>query len=162
MVKRIAILFCILLSANLVGCAGMDGAIVPVEQRSLQCIHEVNMSKDQIFDKSLEWMARTFVDSKAVIELKDKDNGKIIGKGITSFLRAGIASIPCRYTLIIDIKDGKYRTTYENFVGLWGEYHNNPMPLENKDFVDQVKAKLALTDNTLFEYLESSKSSDKW
>jgi hypothetical protein len=100
MAKKIATLFCILLSANLVGCAGLE--IVPVEQRSLQCIHEVNMSKDQIFDKSLEWMAQTYVDSKEVIEIKDKENGKIIGKGLTRILINGISTLPCRYTFIID------------------------------------------------------------
>jgi hypothetical protein len=127
----------------------------------MQKVHEIDLTKNEIYDLSLEWMARTFFDNKEIIEVQDKDNGKIIGKGIV-FFRGKIgwfsADIPCRFTLIVEAKDNKYRTTYNNFVGLHGENQTRPEPLQQKDYVDSVKAKLAAIDEDLYNYLKKSKS----
>ena len=110
-------------------------------------------------------MYQTFLDPKEVIELGDKDDGKIIGKGIIMF-RGKIgwfsADIPCRFTLILEAKDNKYKTTYGNFVGLWGESYSRPEPLEEKKYIDEVKAKLVLIDDDLYNYLIKSKSNMNW
>jgi hypothetical protein len=142
----------------LTACAGMM-TIVPQEERSLQLVREIRLSKDQIFDKSLEWMAQTFVDSKSVIELKDRDNGKIIGKGVTKF-RNAVVYVPCRFTLILEVKDGKYRTTFTNFTGLWND--GSSSLLEYKSQIDDVKASLVLINASLYEYLKNSNSSSNW
>ncbi len=81
-------------------------------------------------------MAKTFLDSKAVIEIKDPENGKIVGKGIT-FVRSGIAMLDCRFTLTIDVKDGRYRTTYENFVFTSAEHGD--YPVKKKAMADRIK-----------------------
>jgi len=154
---------CILSVSAFASCASMPKA--PIEDRSAQKVHDIDLTKNEVYDISLEWMARTFFDSKEVIELKDKDNGKIIGKGITTFKgKIGWFSsiIPCRFTLIIEAKDNKYRTTYTNFVGLWGENQSRPEPLEQKAYVDAVKAKLAIIDDDLYGYLKKSKSNRDW
>lgn len=53
------------------GCAMTKPApVVPPEELTLQEIHEINLSKDAIFTKSLEWMAQAFVYSTQVIELQ--------------------------------------------------------------------------------------------
>ena len=147
----------------LASCA--SAPIAPIEDRSMQKVHDIDLTKDEIYDLSLEWMARTFFDTKEVIELKDKDNGKIIGKGIT-FFRGKIgwfsANIPCRFTLILEAKDNKYRATYNNFVGLYGENYSRPELLEQKAYVDAVIAKLALIDEDLYSYLKKSKSNADW
>ena len=147
----------------LTSCASVP--IAPIEDRSMQKVHEIDLTKNEIYDLSLEWMARTFFDSKEVIELKDKENGKIIGKGLTFFSgKIGwfSADIPCRFTLIVEAKDNKYRTTYNNFVALHGENYSRPEPLEQKAYVDAVKAKLALIDDALYDYLKKSKSNTNW
>ena len=156
-------LACILSVIALASCASVP--IAPVEERSVQKVHDIDLTQNEIYDMSLEWMARTFFDSKEVIELKDKDNGKIIGKGIVTFKgKIGwfSANIPCRFTLIVEAKDNKYRTTYNNFVGLWGESYSRPEPLEQKEYVESVKAKLALIDDDLYSYLKKSKSNTNW
>jgi hypothetical protein len=139
--------------------------LAPVEDRSVQKVHDIDLAKNEIYDRSLDWIARTFFDSKEVIELKDKDNGKIIGKGLTSF-RGKVgwfsADIPCRFTLIVEAKDNKYRTTYTNFVGLWGESQTRAVPLVEKKYVDAVKAKIALLDDDLHGFLMKSKSKTDW
>jgi len=162
--KRIPYYFVSIISLiAFASCASVP--VAPIEDRSMQKVHEVDLTKSEIYDLSLEWMARTFFDNKEVIELKDKDNGKIIGKGIT-FFKGKIgwfsANIPCRFTLIVEAKDNKYRTTYNNFVGLYGENQTRPEPLEQKEYVDAVKAKLAVIDESLYDCLKKSKSDTDW
>jgi hypothetical protein len=144
-------------------CSSMP--LAPIEGRSMQKVHEIDLTKNEIYDMSLEWIARTFFDSKEVIELKDKENGKIIAKGITGFRgKTGwfSANTPCRFTIIIEAKDNKYRATYTNFIGLWGESQSRPEPLEQKEYVDAVKAKLTRLDDDLHAYLVKSKSKTDW
>jgi ethanolamine ammonia-lyase large subunit len=154
---------CILSVIAFASCASTP--IAPIEDRSMQKVHDIDLTKNEIYDISLEWMARTFFDNKEVIEIKDKDNGKIIGKGITTFKgKIGwfSANIPCRFTLIVEAKDNKYRTTYNNLVGLYGENQTRPEPLEQKEYVDAVMAKLAVIDDGLYSYLKKSKSNTDW
>jgi hypothetical protein len=136
-----------------------------MEDRSMQKVHDIDLTKNEIYDTSLEWMAQTLSGAREVIELKDKDNGKIIGKGITSFRgKVGIGStnVLCRFTLTVEAKDNRYRTTYSNFVGLWGESYSRPEPLEQKEYLDAVKSKLTRIDDDLYNYLKKSKSNNKW
>jgi len=131
----------------------------------MQRFHDIDLTQNEIYDASLEWMAQTLSDSREVIDLKDKDNGKIIGKGITGFggkLGIGSTKVLCRFTLIVEAKDKKYRTTFNNFVGLWGENYNRPEPLLQKEYIDAVKAKMALLDDDLYGYLKKSKSNTNW
>ena len=158
-----AMRFFVVLLLVMSGCASMP--ITPIEDRSIQKVHDIDLTKNEIYDISLEWMAQNFSDSRSVIELKDKDNGKIIGKGITSFrgkIGIGSANVLCRFTLTVEAKDNKYRTTYNNFVGLWGESYNRPEPVEQKKYVDDVKAKLILLDDSLYSYLKKYKSNTNW
>jgi len=74
----------------------------------------------------------------------------------------GSANVLCRFTLFVEAKDNTYRTTYNNFVGLWGESHSRPEPLEQKEYVDSVKAKLAIIDDDLYGYLKKYKSNTNW
>ncbi len=154
---------CILSVFVFASCGSMP--VAPTEERSMQNVRDIDLTKNEIYDLSLEWVAKTFIDSREVIELKDRDNGKIIGKGLTSF-RGKVgwfsADIPCRFTLIVEAKDNKYRTTYTNFVGLWGESQTRAVPLVEKKYVDAVKAKIALLDDDLHGYLVKSKSKTDW
>jgi hypothetical protein len=144
-------------------CASMP--VAPMEERSMQKVHDVDLTKNEIYDVSLEWMARTFFDNREVIEITDKENGKIIAKGMTLFkgeIGWFSGDIPCRFTLTVEAKDNKYRTTYNNFVALHGESQNRPVPLEEKEYVDAVKAKLAVIDEDLYGYLKKYKSNTDW
>jgi hypothetical protein len=139
--------------------------VAPMEDRSMQKVHDIDLTKNEIYDTSLEWMAQTLSGPREVIELKDKDNGKIIGKGITSFrgkVGFGSTNVLCRFTLTVEAKDNKYRTTYSNFVSLWGESYSRPEPLEQKEYLDAVKSKLTRIDDDLYNYLKKSKSNNKW
>lgn len=141
------------------GCA--HAQVVPPEELVLQEVHEITLSKDAIFARSLEWMAQAFVDSTQVIELRDKENGKIIGKGVTVFYNGNVPT-PCRFTMMIEAKDNKYRVTYSNFTGMWGAARNLPKPLYLQGHIEQVKASLRTLDANLYSYLSKEKNSKDW
>ncbi|XOZ33155.1 DUF4468 domain-containing protein [Halomonadaceae bacterium KBTZ08] len=132
------------------------------EQMKMQNVHQVDLSKEEIFDQSQEWMSEVFVDSKEVIELANPDTGTIIGKGMTKVYLMDMYETPARFTMRVDIKDGKYRTTYDDWTGMYGEYNNEPRPLSTKNQVDQLEKGLRKMDQELLEYLKSGGSSDDW
>ena len=157
MKKYIFILSALLLLTN---CAGYQK--IPPQEARLQRIYQLQgMTKDVIFDRTLAWMAETFVSSKNVIELKDKENGKIIGKGATFFTRDPLKIVrnPCRYTMIIDIKDNKIRITYKNLSSMVGP--NAWGPLQYKSAIEPVKTKLRQLSDDLY-YSLSRKKKDDW
>lgn len=122
--------------------------IVPIEERQVQVVHEVNLTKNQIFDKTLEWVAVTFTDSNVVIEIKDRDGGKIVGKGVTDYTNVNVPWAPyyCSFTFIIDIKDKKYRVMYNNFVDSY-------YIIQSVSEVDSVKKNIINLDKSLNSFL---------
>lgn len=71
-----------------------------------------NTPKDAIYLRAREWFANTFKSSQNVIQMDDKDGGKLIGKGFSksSFKYLGIVLyFKIWYTINITIKDNKYR-----------------------------------------------------
>ena len=135
------------------------------EQMSHQVIFNTSTAKNEVFDIALEWMAKTFVSSKAVIEHKDKPSGKIIGKGyLTMPLDAMGMSVPIQYhfTLSIEIKEGRYRLLFENFKG---GIQKVPMQGIYKTELEQLeKLKIELTElgETLDSYIKNAQSRKEW
>ena len=78
------------------------------EERSLQKVIEVpGFSQKQIYTRTLEWMTKTYVSANEVIQLKDPDHGKLIGRGITYFTNGAepfAATIPCEYIITVETK----------------------------------------------------------
>jgi len=96
------------------GCAGSLTAVT--NNTELNKVVEVeNMSKDEIFVKSMEWFSRTFKESKSVIDYQDKEAGKIIGNGaITHFFNL-IVNGQVKFSVKIEAKENRSRITLSNF-----------------------------------------------
>jgi len=72
------------------------------------------LSKGEIYSRTNEWIALNFKSSNDVIQLADKETGKIIGKGsfkTNMFMKEGWIE----YTFLLEFKDGKIRYTYTDF-----------------------------------------------
>lgn len=66
------------------------------------------------------WFVDTYVDAKEVLQLDDKADGKMMGKGLYkyAFLNGiNVSQVLMRFTLALDVKDGKYRYRIYNFSG---------------------------------------------
>ena len=109
--------FLLLVGTIFLGCAG--NYTLMEDNIEFQRVIEVTGGQDTLFPKALQWLAKTYNDSKEVIEYEDKAEGKIIGRGSTQVLwnPTGLspASINIKYSITIEIKDNKARITIGNF-----------------------------------------------
>ena len=136
MIKIMTVLISFILIA---GCAG-SLSVIESERKFQKTFENIDLNKSEIYTKSLQWLAKTFTDSKEVIEFQDEVVGKIIGRGMSSviFNPTLIApiNINIQYTLTIDIKENKLRITFSNFnshdVNGGGIMEDNYLKLEPK------------------------------
>jgi hypothetical protein len=73
-----------------------------------------NTSKTEIYNRALAYVAKNFRSGKDVIQLQDKDAGKIIGKGSIKYDAPGFNpgtfySGYFRFMIMVDCKDNKYK-----------------------------------------------------
>ena len=135
------------------------------DELSLKIVKEINLDKNRIFDLSLEWMAKTFVSSKAVIEYQDKNSGKIIGKGQISYTLKSMGlsvPIPCNFTLSIESKDNKYRMIFDNFLIGTGKTPISGLYEQEKDQLEIIKSKLRVLSDDLNQYLLNADKKEDW
>lgn len=96
------------------GCATPGAA--EQEPLSVTTIHEVPGKTGQdICRQARDWVALNFKDSKAVIEVFDLEQGKLIGKGGMPVPGFGGTPINVSFSIQVDCKDGKVRTTFDRF-----------------------------------------------
>lgn len=79
-------------------------------------IHLEGKNKKEIYALLKEWVAINYKSSKSVVQLDDPENNKLIIKGNSDFsfyylLYDRISTI--EYSIIFDIKQGKFRYTIE-------------------------------------------------
>lgn len=70
--------------------------------------------RDDLFQRSKEWIALNYSKAQDVISLSDKESGKLICKGnfkTSLFMKEGFIG----HTLILEFKRGKFRYTYTDF-----------------------------------------------
>ena len=80
-----------------------------------QGVIELNeLNKDEIFTGALEWIALKYNSANDVIQLKDKEAGKIIVKGNFSSSLFGKQGF-LKHTLRLEFKDNRFRYTYTDF-----------------------------------------------
>ena len=84
-----------------------------------------NLKATELYTRARAWLAESYRDSKAVLEVEDKENGQLIGKGsmkyaATYFYGSNIGGI-IRYHIKIFVKDGRYKYEFSNFTH--GETH---------------------------------------
>jgi len=95
-----------------------------------------NTNSQELYSRAKLWLAMTYRSAQDVIQLDDPDNGKIVAKGTFSIVYY-MNSAFIRHTLIIEIKDNRYRYTVTDFI-----FDNNywSAPLEDdKKFTGQKK-----------------------
>ncbi|HZX59300.1 MAG TPA: DUF4468 domain-containing protein [Mucilaginibacter sp.] len=116
-------------------------------------------TKQDLLNNAKQWFVDYFKDSKNVIQNEDKDQGRIVGKGIIVIQPKAYDKI----TIQIDCKDGKYRyriydmigtipAHYDVWVGNVREINFLPEDLINKLTID---GEAPFTKNKCRKFLES-------
>ena len=72
-------------------------------------------NKNQLYANGKLWFVNAFKDSKEVIQLDNKDEGELIGKGNFTF-NIGVAPYRCAFTAAVSVRDSKYRARFYDFV----------------------------------------------
>lgn len=71
----------------------------------------ITATANELYSRSKLWLADAFRDSKEVIQLDDKENGTIMGKGNFEFVQS-LATYTCYFSFKINTKDNKYRIQF--------------------------------------------------
>jgi hypothetical protein len=99
-------------------------ALLPVDSTThrisiSQVVEVPGVSKAELYSRAREWFAKTFGSSKAVLEMDDREAGKLVGTFNTPLKMASGVGVSLDMLLwrgiTIDLKDGKYRYTFTNY-----------------------------------------------
>lgn len=79
-----------------------------------------SVSKDELYNRAKLWLANTYVNSKAVLQIDNKEEGQIICKALmiyTPKIFSGSEQTKgtIRYTFKIYLKDGRYKYEITDF-----------------------------------------------
>jgi hypothetical protein len=76
-------------------------------------------NKQELFSRAREWFAKAYKSSTNVIQLEDKESGKILGKALIQVYHKSMGSnYPSgyiNYTISIYVKDGRYKYEVTDF-----------------------------------------------
>lgn len=140
-----------------IGCA--SAISLPVSTGVVEEKLEVLGTKLELFNKSLDWTAQHYNDSKSVIEVRDSDRGKIIGRGVLLIKSSmGLREDYYSYTLQIDVKDNKVRIKMSNiapYAGIGGV-------ADPSYFMDEIIAELNSTAKLYFASIKSDTNDNEW
>ncbi|MBL7681873.1 MAG: DUF4468 domain-containing protein [Flavipsychrobacter sp.] len=95
-------------------------------------VDSIPQTKNQLYVKANSWMAKTLNSAKEVIQMQDKEAGKLIGKAVIQVngpingFGQPLGYDYVYYTISIDVKDGKYRCVLSDF------YHEGGTHTEGK------------------------------
>ncbi|MDF3822365.1 DUF4468 domain-containing protein [Leptospira sp. 96542] len=78
---------------------------------SVEIIKDADLRRDQMYDGVLLWLAENAVSSKAVIDMKDKEMGVVVGTASTD-VSLMFTKMALQFKLRIDVKDSRYRMTF--------------------------------------------------
>ncbi|OHD65721.1 MAG: hypothetical protein A2176_13890 [Spirochaetes bacterium RBG_13_51_14] len=135
------------------------GRLVKVQdqERMIRQVFSVKLSKDEIFDRTLDWCAKKFVTVNDAIVVKDKEKGKIIGKGVGKYSEYFdfLVDREFSYTITIEIKDNRYRVTFDNFVVYYDERQLTASRAEFKFEINKIRKQLEKNMEDLRDYVSS-------
>jgi len=122
--NKIALL--ILISFNSLAQLPIDSA---TQKFTYSGVVEVDGDKNELYMRARAWFVSMYKDADQVIQLEDKESGKIIGKGRFDVVwQMGVAR-KIKHTVEMDFKDGKYRYKITNFMVYFSDVYNE-FPLE--------------------------------
>lgn len=82
-------------------------------------IADSSVSKVELFSRAREWFAKRYNSSINVIQMEDKESGKIVGKALTQVYHKAMGktyeSGHINYTISLYFKDGRYKYEITDF-----------------------------------------------
>jgi hypothetical protein len=157
--------------------SAIAGESFSASDQSFEKVYEARaLTKDQIFSASKIWVAENFKSAKAVVEYESKDEGTLIGNGLIKFPCKGVfdclgkADWKVRFTMRVDMKDGKFRLTFPNIGLVWpaAVYNrvvtpaNDGGPVYSQKDRDKIQAALLLFGPEMQIAMANAPGNDDW
>ena len=139
----------------LIGCATM---LTHDQLQNQIVINFPNLKKQQIYERSLQFLAHTFQSAKAVLEYKNLGEGKIIGNIVCIHYWAS-GTVYFKYSLTIDTKDFRSRFTlsanpYYDLHALIGKGGPFTMPFDSGCLPD-IQADFEMLKSSYEKYINN-------
>jgi hypothetical protein len=78
-----------------------------------ETINVDSVNKDELYSRGREWFARTFVSSKAVLQMDDRTAGKMIGKADAEMPDLGTNCV-MYFIVSVYLKDNSYKYSFSD------------------------------------------------
>lgn len=112
--KKISILFLILVLSSCTGMMGITGPDATVSALSYSNVTEFpDIDKNTLYVESNKWAVDAFNDAESVVQFQDKESGVIKGKYSSTF-KNGIYNYSTRTTFEIAVKDNKIKIDFKD------------------------------------------------
>lgn len=96
--------------------------------------------KADLYSRAMEWFAKTYISSNEVIQMADREEGRIIGKAVMKvYYKSMGREYPSklRYTVSIFVKQGRYKYEITDFI------HETEGPCE--EMIDSKKKVMGIS-----------------
>jgi hypothetical protein len=143
------------------GCGRMTK--IPQGEKMVRQVFTVELSKDAIYDRALEWCAKKYVSLNDAIVIKDREKGKIIGKGMGKYSEYFNFLVDRRfgYNFTIEVKEHKYRVTFDNFIVYYNERDIRAGAAEYEFETNKIRNELVPLLENLRDFISRGVSEEK-
>lgn len=147
--------FILLLLIIFTGCVTTP-ELAPEERRVQYIIDAPEKSKNDLYNLSGEWFAKTFRSAQNVVQYQNPEEGMIIGRGT---MRGGVGNLgTIEFLLTIETKDGKARATFDDVYMVSGSMRI--LMLDNESSEKEFKKSSDPLIASLTQYLNTT--IDEW
>ena len=99
-----------------------ENTIIPTKDGVIfyEQVAQCTGNQKELYLKARKWFVDTFHNAKSVLQMDDKEDGKLAAKAYHTYVfNNGMSSsnVAIDFTLNIDIKDGKYRVQFYDMYG---------------------------------------------
>ena len=133
------------------------------EQLQLQKIYTLpGYNKNKIYNRSIEWIKKTFIPIKDVIQTNDTNGGEIVLIGNTKmkFKYSGVQTAGIVYYVMkIDIKNEKIRITYNDYHSI---SDNTKKPVIYETIAVQINNQLEELSENYLAFIKNGKIKEDW
>lgn len=157
MFRGFAIAFCFI--------AGMALAMPAntAEPVSLEVVKDIQMSKNEIYNNAILWLAESFKWSKAVIDLKDREIGTIAANSSVIVKIYFGVSLSAKFKMKIDIKENKYRLKFFDVIIVNDDGTEKPIEQTKREYLEpKVLSKFYEISANLESYLLNAEKNKAW
>lgn len=148
---RYATLFLLAFAFVLAGCA----TTLPPGTEYQEVRQVEGVKADEVYERSLNWMAETFVSANDAIQVRDDENNRLVANASMMIPGSGVTA---DMSIIVEARDGRFRLTARNFGARLGSMQSNM----TKGFYQDLKPELKRRASDLQSYILGETKDTDW